>query len=89
MISLKSFLFLTHALCVPGVYLCCEQSEMSVKAYHNTYLGQIVEKIQCNVFSLFKVLLFTYCQTCHLQFPTHRHGAPGFLKEIGGLRLFL
>lgn len=59
MISLKSFLFLTHALCVPGVYLCCEQSEMSVKAYHNTYLGQIVEKynVMCFLSSKYCFLL--------------------------------
>lgn len=67
MISLKSFLFLTYALCVHWFYLYCEQSETPVKAYHNIYLDQIMEKY--SVFSFFKVLLLL----------TYRHATYHFL----------
>lgn len=86
MISLKYFLFLRHALHVLGVYLYCEQPEMSAKPYHNIYLDQITEKynVMCSLSS--KSIAFSYFQTWHLQFPTHRLGA--FWRKYVSLAFF-
>lgn len=47
MISLKSSLSSTHALCVQRVHLYCEQSETSVKAYNNIYWTRSWKNTMC------------------------------------------